>query len=157
MGCSRQGMQRVAVQRPDTLRARFMADISIYDPRMFVWLDETGCNRQNTLHKYGYILSGIPICDHRLLVHGKRYSAIPVVSMDGIHDVYITEGTVNGEKFADFVKNCLIPVLKPFNYTNSQSVVIMDNASIHHVQEVVDLIETRAGARVCFLHPIHLT
>ena len=73
--------------------------------------------------------------------------------MDGIHDVYITEGTVNGEKFADFVKSCLLPVLKPFNYSNSHSVVIMDNASIHHVQEVVDLIETRAGARVCFLPP----
>ena len=73
--------------------------------------------------------------------------------MDGIHDVYITEGTVNGEKFADFVKSCLLPVLQPFNYCNSHSVVIMDNASIHHVQEVVDLIETRARARVCFLPP----
>ena len=73
--------------------------------------------------------------------------------MDGIHDVYITEGTVNGEKFADFVKSCLLPVLKPFNYCNSHSVVIMDNASIHPVQEVVDLIETRAGARRCFLPP----
>ena len=70
--------------------------------------------------------------------------------MDGIHDVYITEGTVNDEKFADFVKSCLLPV---FNYSNSNSVVIMDNASIHHVQEVVDLIETHAGARVCFLPP----
>ena len=57
------------------------------------------------------------------------------------------------KKFADFVKRCLLPVLKPFNYSNSHSVVIMDNASIHHVQEVADLIETRAGARVCFLPP----
>ena len=73
----------------------------------------------------------------RLLVRGKRYSAIPVMSLDGIHDVYVTEGTVNGEKFADFVQNCLLPVLKPFNYLNSHSVVIMDNASIHHVQDVV--------------------
>ena len=78
-----------------------MADISTYDPRIFVWLDETGCDRRNTLRKYGYSLRGIPICDHCLLVRGKRYSAIPVVSMDGIHDVYITEGTVNGEKFAE--------------------------------------------------------
>ena len=29
----------------------------------------------------------------------------------------------------------------------------MDNASIHHVQEVVDLIESQAGAKVCFLPP----
>lgn len=80
MGCSRQVMRRVAIQRSDALRARFMADISIYDPNMFVWLDETGCDRRNTLRKYGYSLRGIPICDHSLLVRGKRYSAIPVMS-----------------------------------------------------------------------------
>ena len=87
-----------------------MADISIYDSKMFVWLDETGCDRRNTLRKYRYSLQGIPVCDHRLLVQGKRYSAIPVMSLDGIHDVYVTKGTVNGEKFADFVWNCLLPV-----------------------------------------------
>ena len=72
------------------------------------------------------------------------------MSLDGIHDVYVTEGTVNGEKFALFVKEWVLPVLKPFNYVNSHSVVIMDNASIHHVQEVVDLIENQAGARLFF-------
>ena len=124
---------------------------------MFMWLDETGCDRRNTLRKCGYSLRGFPVCDYRLLVRGKRYSAIPVISLDGIHDVYITEGTMNGKEFADFVRNCLLPVLKPFNYVNSHSVVIMDNASIHHVQDVVDLIESRAGAKVCFYHPTHLT
>ena len=99
MGCSRQVMRRVA-----------MADVSIYDPKMFVWLDETGCDRRNTLRKYGYSLRGIPVSDHRLLVRGKRYSAIPVMSVDGIHDVYVTAGTINGEKFAEYVQNCLLPV-----------------------------------------------
>ena len=104
---------------------------------MLVWLDVTGCFRRNTLRKYGYSLSGILVCNHRLLVHGKRYSAIPVMSLDGIH--------VNGEKFANFVSNYLLPVLKPFNYMNSHSIVIMD-VSIHHVQHVVYLMERQAGA-----------
>jgi hypothetical protein len=135
-----------------------MADISIYDPKMFIWLDETGCDR-NTLRKYGYSLRRIPVCDHRLLVRGKQYSALPVMSLDGIHGVYVTEGTVNGEKFADFVRNCLVPVMKPFQYVNSHSVVIMDNASVHHVQNVVNLSETQAGAKVLYVsyHPTRLT
>ena len=69
--------------------------------------------------------------------------------LDGIHDVYFTEGTINGEKFANYVRKSLLPVLKPFNYMNSHS-VIMDNASIHHIQDVVDLIERQAGAKVFF-------
>ena len=90
MGCTRQVMRRVAIQRSDTLRARFMAEVSIYDPIMLVWQDETCCDRRNTLCKYGYSLRGIPVCDYSLLVRGKRYSAIPVISLDGIHDVYST-------------------------------------------------------------------
>ena len=90
MGCTRQVMRRVAIQRSDTLRARFMAEVSIYDPIMLVWQDETCCDRRNTLRKYGYSLRGIPVCDYSLLVRGKRYSAIPVISLDGIHDVYST-------------------------------------------------------------------
>ena len=153
MGCSRQVMCRVALQRSDCLRAQFMAQISVYDPSMLIWLDETGCDRRHTIRKYGYSIRGIPLCDQRLLVRGKRYSAIPIVSLEGIHDVYLTEGTMNGDRFTTFVRNCLLPVLMPFNGVNPRSVVIMDNASIHHVEEVTDLIETQAGARLCFLPP----
>jgi len=88
-----------------------------------------------------------------LLIRGVQYSAIPAMSLDGIHDVHITEGTVNGEKFADFVRNSLLPCLNPFNGINARSVVVMDNASIHHVDEVTDLIEAQANARLCFLPP----
>lgn len=63
------------------------------------------------------------------------------------------EGSVNGEKLEVFVENCLLPVFKPFNCVNDCSVVIMDNASIHHVQSIVDLIENQAGARLIFLPP----
>lgn len=66
--------------------------------------------------------------------------------------MYIAEGTVNGEKFAGFIEKCLLPVLKPFDGINSHSVVVMDNASIHHVEQVAHLIETH-GARLIFLPP----
>ena len=51
MGCTRQSMHHVAIQRSDILRARFMAVVSVYDPSMFVWLDETGCDRRHTVRK----------------------------------------------------------------------------------------------------------
>jgi len=75
------------------------------------------------------------------------------MSSGGVHDVYNKEGTVNGEVFAEFVDNYLLPCLMPFNGINPRSVVVMDNASIHHVDEVRDLIEDKAGARLHFLPP----
>ena len=57
---------------------------------------------------------------------------------------------MNGDRFVQFVKDCLVQHLMPFNGVNPRSVVIMDNASIHHGQ---DLIVTQAGAKLCFLPP----
>jgi len=50
-----------------------------------------------------------------------------------------------------FVKSSLVPVLNPFNRNNKHSVVIMDNASIHHVENVYKLIEEQAGAKLILL------
>ena len=68
MGCSRQCKHFVAIQQCPILRARFMAEISMYDPSMLIWIDETGCDRRNTIRKYAYGVRGIPLCDHRLLI-----------------------------------------------------------------------------------------
>ena len=143
----------IALQRSEEQRAKFVADVSRYDPSMLIWIDESGCDRRNCMQKRGYSLRGMTPKDHRLLVRGTRYSAIPVMSLDGIHDVYLAEGNVNGDKFAIFVRSCLLPVLHRFNYTNPHSVIILDNASMHHVQEISDIIEDEAGARLLFLPP----
>ena len=112
-------------------------------------MDETGCDKRNTIRKYGYSVCGRPVSNQRLLVRGIRYSAIPVLSLDGIH---VAEGTINGDRFVHFLQVCLLPHL-PLNVVNPRSVVIMDNASIHHVEEVRDLIEMQAGAMLLFLPP----
>jgi len=67
-------------------------------------------------------------------------------------DCHIVEGTVNADRFEEFVEKSLLPHLCPFNGINLQSVVVMDNCSIHHVERVVELIES-TGALVIFLPP----
>ena len=84
------------------------------------------------MHKYGYSVKGIPPVEHRFLVRGTRYSAIPVMSVAGIHELYLAEGNINGDRFSHFIRDYL-PVLLPYNGVNPCSIVIMDNASIHHV------------------------
>ena len=153
MGCTRQAMCHITIQRYDEKWAEFMADISLYDVSMLVWLDESGCDDRNYRRKYGYCMRGIPPCDHRLLIRGTRYMALPILSVEGVHDVYIAEGNMNGDRFAKFVQDSLLPILMPLNCVNPRSVVVMDNASIHHVDEIADLIETQAGAKLCYLPP----
>ena len=49
------------------------------------------------------------------------------------------------------MRNVLSPHLNRFNGVNPRSVVIMDNAASHHVDQVVDPIERQAGAKLCLL------
>ena len=74
------------------------------------------------------------------------------MSVQGIHDVFLAEGSVNRQRFEFFIRNYLLPVLMLFNGIKPLSVVILDNASIHHVQSNVQLIES-TGAKVLFLPP----
>ncbi|XP_027045084.1 uncharacterized protein LOC113672937 [Pocillopora damicornis] len=62
------------------------------------------------------------------------------------------DATTNGDVFLQFVNEKLVPNLLPFNGANPRSVVIMDNAAIHHSQRVVDAINA-SGALLIFLPP----
>ena len=67
MGCTKLAIYRVALQRLDALRACFMAEILVYDPHAFVWIDETGCDHRHSTRKYAYSVRGLPLCDQRIL------------------------------------------------------------------------------------------
>lgn len=74
--------------------------------------------------------------DYSLKLRCKHYSAIGIMSTDSIEDVFITDGSVDGEFFLYYVRKQLLPKIQPFNGYNSKSVVVMDNAAIHHIDLV---------------------
>ena len=47
---------------------------------------------------------------------------------------------MNGDGFMEFVQQCLLPILKPFNGQNAKSIVLLDNTSIHHVEKVKEAV-----------------
>ena len=152
LGFSRKRLQYVALQCDDNLRGRFMAEISIFDPDMLVWVDESGFNRKNTIRAYGYGIRGLPAKDQRLRHSGVKINSIAVMSVFGVEDVYLLESSVDGETFEDFCRKCLLPILMPLNGVNTHSVVVMDNCSIHHVDTITQMIHS-SGALLRFLPP----
>ena len=152
LGFTRKKLQFVAIQRSDVLRAKYQAEVSMYSSEMFLFIDETGCDRRNALRKFGYSVRGKPATCVRLLSKGKRYSAIGIMSTSALLDCYVVEDSVNGDVFYDFVQKSLLPLLLPFNGVNPNSIVIMDNCSIHCLDDIIQLIYS-VGALVLFLPP----
>ncbi|SMN02410.1 Mobile element protein [uncultured Candidatus Thioglobus sp.] len=151
-GFTRQKLRHVALQRDEFLRQKFILDVSLYKSDMFIFLDETGADRRNVLRKYGYSMRGKTPQEHTLLVRGEHVSGIGIISVNGLLDVYVTKGPVDGDKFYDFALKYLLPHLMPFDGINQHSVVVLDNCSIHHVDGIAAMIE-EAGALVHFLPP----
>ena len=60
-----------------------------------LWIHETKYDQRNAQQKYGYGIRGHTPQDFSLKLGGKRYSAISILSTEGVDDTYITEGTVN--------------------------------------------------------------
>ena len=149
---SRKKMRFVARQRNDFTRAIYAAEVALYDPGMFVFLDETGSDRRNVLRKYGYSFRGIPAVSHKLLVRGQDLSTMACTSIHGLLDFETVEFSVDGNTFYQFVCKKVLPLLLPFDGVNHHSIVVMDNASVHHVDGISDLIST-AGSLLIYLPP----
>ena len=66
----------------------------------------------------------------------RHVSTIAMMSMNGLFDVKIVHGSVNGEVYNDFVEQFLVPHLLPYDGHNPHSVIILDNCSIHYCKRL---------------------
>ena len=149
-GLTRKKLVKVAIQRSTEFRGAFMANILQYPRDFIVWVDETGSDRRDALHKFGYALRGQPAVCKRLLVRGQRISAVVAMSSDGVEAYELSVGSTNFSTFFDFVRGSLVLTMQPF--PAKHSIIVMDNCSIHHVQEIKDFIES-LGIVILFLPP----
>ena len=58
---SRKKMQLVALQMDQGLRTQFITDVSLYNADTLIFIDETGCDRRNTIRKHGYGVRAKPV------------------------------------------------------------------------------------------------
>ena len=101
---------------------------------------------------HGYAIRGLAPQNKRLLSRGQRVNAIAGMSTDGVVAVEVTKSNVDAEVFFDYARRSLIPNMLPFNGSNPCSIVIMDNLSVHHTQDITDLFR-QMGILLLFLPP----
>jgi hypothetical protein len=75
-----------------------------------------------------------------LIVSVFRYSILPVLSLDSILHLKVLDHSFTGEEFLDFIQGVLDQMqLWPL----PNSVLVMDNASIHHVPGIHEMVKER--------------
>jgi len=142
-----------ALERNETARAAFMNRIGqlVTDMDMVMFTDESAKDARNVGRMKGYSLVGTRCVQRRCFVRGKRYSILPILTLDGIIAYDIIEGSVTSDRFVRFLKEMVIPLTNP--YPGPRSVLILDNCRIHHSEEVRHLVEDMAKCKLIFLPP----
>ncbi|KAF8592791.1 hypothetical protein K439DRAFT_1324185, partial [Ramaria rubella] len=69
-----------------------------------------------------------------------RFSVLPALTLDGIIYHHIVKGSFDGDLFQEYLQG-LLKFMNPYPLKNS--VLIMDNCSIHHVEGVAELCQER--------------
>ncbi len=77
---------------------------------------------------------------------GKNLTLVASMSLSGMGETMVVEGSTDAEAFKVYVEHFLAPALK------EGQVVVLDNLGAHKPQRIRELIEAR-GAEVLFLPP----
>ena len=138
---------QVSVTVPDVQakRTAWKGQISGIDPNHLVYLDECGVNT-NLTRLYGRNIGKARVVDHAPLNTPKTTTVLSSIRTDGSHVTVTYAGGTTGDRFTAYLKDNLIPELKPGD------VVVMDNLRSHHVQGVHEAFEA-AGIRFLYLPP----
>ncbi|CAG8729336.1 22472_t:CDS:2 [Gigaspora margarita] len=102
------------------------------------------------IRRYGYSKTNTRAIKKVVFVRSKRYTILPALTLDGIIAVNIIEGSYTKEKFKEFVISQVLPQMN--SYPNIRSVLVLDNAQIHHSSELLEYLDA-FGVRVEFLPP----
>ena len=149
------------MERNEEDHEEFKRNVAVhYRPEQLVFADESHFNRLTLRRPHAWVKHGERASHHEFQFRGAKYSMLPTLSLDGILHLEVIENGVTSATFHRFVEG-LLPHMNKWPLPNS--VLVVDNASIHRVDGIHELIEA-SGMRLMFLpayspdlNPIELT
>jgi transposase len=135
---------RPALERNELDRATFRDIVNAhYRPEQLVFADESHFNRLTMRRPYAWSKRGERASQYEFQFRGAKYSILPAISIDGIIHLEVLDNAVTGADFRRFVQD-LLPRMNEWPLPNS--VLVIDNASIHKVAGIREMVEGRGTA-----------
>ena len=141
--------RRRAKERSLLLRDFYMHKISHLRSWQLVFIDESGCDKLTGVRKTGWAPRGIAPIQVANFHRGKRYQILPAYTQDGVMLHRVFQGTTDSGVFEAFVEQ-LLPLCG--RWPKPRSVLVMDNATIHHSARVKRMCQ-EAGVLLVYLPP----
>nr|GAT47063.1 transposase [Mycena chlorophos] len=144
-------VERVASERDPLAEGRYLSRIAEYSPLQLVCVDEMHKDDRTYARRRARAPRGQRARVAQPFVRKIRYTTIGALALDeGIIAGRVIEGSSDKATFLKFLEEDLLPVMSP--YPAPRSVIVLDNARIHHSQEIRDLVASY-GCRIEYLPP----
>jgi hypothetical protein len=101
-------ISKTAAERNELLRATWQAAYGDIPAEYFVWLDESSVDDKTNQRTRGWAELGRACVRRATFIRGQRYSVLPALTSDGIVALDIFEGSVNKERFIQFLTDELV-------------------------------------------------
>ena len=104
MQCSKKSLSRRATERNKQLQSLWELEVTeLDDPNLFVFVDESAIDNRTVQRSSGWSGVGGRSISRCAFFRGKRHSILLALSSDGIIALDIFEGSVNKERFLQFL------------------------------------------------------
>ncbi|GES91665.1 IS630 family transposase [Rhizophagus clarus] len=113
-------------------------------------MNESVKDERSLLRLYGYSSKNTHIQKKVVFIQSKWYTILFVLTLEGFVAVDIFEGSCDKKKFVNFVLDKIMLIMNP--YPRDNNIIIMDNARIHHNDELIALFK-ELRYHVIFLPP----
>lgn len=149
-GWSKKIARQRAKERNAELRDLYLNNISEFQSYHLVFVDESGCDKRVGFRRTGWSPLGTTPTQTSRFHRDQRYQILPAYTQEGIILSEIFQGSTDAVVFVDFMKRLLRQHCK--RWPQERSVVIMDNASFHH-SEQIEAMCREAGVKLVYLPP----
>ncbi|KIK99788.1 hypothetical protein PAXRUDRAFT_131282 [Paxillus rubicundulus Ve08.2h10] len=110
-----------------------------YTQDELVFIDETSKDERTLSQRCGWAKKSHCASRRGVFICGQRLTAVAAMSCDGIIASHVIKGSLCHKGFLEFIKHSVLPHCTA--YPGKHSVLVMDNARIHHGAEIFELME----------------
>ncbi|KIK39959.1 hypothetical protein CY34DRAFT_37177, partial [Suillus luteus UH-Slu-Lm8-n1] len=103
------------------------------------FIDETSKDERTQIRRYGRAKRSRYASMKGAFVRGRRFTVVAALTMDGVVAGHVLEGSLHRNGYLHFLKHSVLPNCEA--YPGKNSVWIMDNARIHHSEEIRELAD----------------
>ena len=148
------------MERNEAGRNAFIQHMAQYDADELGFIDETSKNEKTAARSHGRARKGQRAEMQQHFVRGRRLTATSLLTVEGIATSKVIEGSMTKNLYLEFLEQEVVRMISILSlplligmqmplftaYPGPLSVLVMDNAWIHHGDEILELADRFGGS-----------